>query len=216
MLERTINILESIKPTHMTIVANPMNINSIQSVVKEKCGYVIQKIALGTADAVKLALSDISKNTQTVGVFYGDDTALYKPETIRDVLKLHLKTNAKITFVTVVKKDPTGLGRIIRSGNKLKAIVEEKDATANELKIKEVNDGLYVFDRSWFTENISKVKKGPQGEYYLVDLIKIAIDQGDRMATYTLPNDDEWHGVNTPEQLTDAQKKMEEKLSEKI
>jgi len=46
----------------------------------------------------------------------------------------------------------------------------------------------------------------------LVDLVKIAIDKGSRMATYTLPNDDEWHGINTPEQLTEANKKMEERL----
>ncbi len=213
MLERTINILESIKPTHMTIVANPMNINSIQSVVKEKCGYIIQKIALGTADAVKLALSDISKDIQTVGVFYGDDTVLYKPETIRDVLKLHLKTNAKITFVTVVKKDPAGLGRIIRSGNKLKAIVEEKDATANELKIKEVNDGIYFFQKEWLTKTIQKLKPSKAtGELYLTDLIELALKNGEKVETYCLEDDGQWHGINNIYELAEANLKVSKNI----
>jgi len=180
--------------------------------------FAIQKTPKGgTADAAKTGLDKISKTSRVLMVINGDDSAFYKPETIKNILEIHKERERKLTFVSLMKNEPTGLGRVIRGKNGLiTKIVEEKDATEEERKIKEVNDGLYVFDRSWFTENISKVKKGPQAEYYLVDLIKIAIDQGDRMATYTLPNDDEWHGVNTPEQLTDAQKKMEEKLSEKI
>lgn len=113
-----------------------------------------------------------------------------------------------------MKENPTGLGRIIRRSDGLIAkIVEEKDATDEERKINEVNDGLYVFDKKWFSHNIKKVKKSPQGEYYLVDLIKLAIDQGDRMATYTLPNDNEWQGINTTEQLAEANRKMIVKLN---
>lgn len=213
MLERTIYILESIKPTHMTIVANPVNINSIQNALKEKCSYVIQKIALGTADAVKLALSGISKDAQTVGVFYGDDTALYKPETIRDVLKLHLKANAKITFVTVIKKDPTGLGRIIRSGSKLKAIMEDKDATTNELKVKEVNDGVYFFQKEWLTKNIQKLKPSKAtGELYLTDLIELALKNGEKVETYCLEDDREWHGINNIYELAEANLKVSKNI----
>ncbi len=209
MLERTINILESINPTQMTIVVNPVNINSIQSVLKEKCSYVIQKNALGTADAVKLALADISKDTRTIGVFYGDDTALYKSETIREVLKLHLKTNAKITFVTVIKEDPTGLGRIIRSGNKLKAIVEEKDAKADELKVNEVNDGIYFFQKEWLTKNIQKLKPSKAtGELYLTDLIELALKNGEKVETYCLKDDGQWHGINNIYELAQANLKV--------
>lgn len=167
----------------------------------------------GTADAAKVGYDLISKQSNTLLVINGDDSAFYTPETIDKILSIHKERERKLTFVSLIKDNPTGLGRVIRGENGLiTKIVEEKDATESEKQIKEVNDGLYVFDRKWFDENINKIKKSPQGEYYLVDLVKIAIDQNDRMATYTLPNDDEWQGVNTIEQLTEANKKMSRRL----
>ena len=167
----------------------------------------------GTADAARAGTDAISKNTDTLVVINGDDSAFYKVETIRKIISIHKERQRKLTFVSLIKKDPTGLGRVIRGKNDLiQRIVEEKDATPAERVIKEVNIGLYVFNRVWFEENISKVRKGPQGEYYLVDIVKLAIDQGDRMATYTLPDDNEWFGVNTPEQLTEANEKMAARL----
>ena len=167
----------------------------------------------GTADAAKVGFGEVGSKTKTLVVINGDDSAFYKAETIKNILKIHKERERKLTFVSLMKDDPTGLGRVIRGKNGLITnIVEEKDASETERKIKEINDGLYVFDRSWFERNIDKVKKGPQGEFYLVDIVKLAIDQGDRMATYTLPNCDEWQGVNTPEQLEEANRKMAKRL----
>lgn len=185
-------------------------INKIKGAVK----IAIQKNPKGgTADAAKAGFKLISKESKTLVVINGDDSAFYSPETIKKIINIHEERERKLTFVSLMKKDPTGLGRVVRRADGLIAkIVEEKDATPEERKIKEVNDGFYVFDKKWFSWNIEKVKKGPQGEFYLVDLVKSAIDQGDRVATYALPNDDEWHGINTREQLAGAEQKMEEKL----
>lgn len=167
----------------------------------------------GTADAAKAGFSLINKLTKIIVVINGDDSAFYTPKTIKEIIKIHKDRERKLTFVSLIKENPTGLGRVIRGIDGLiTKIVEEKDASEEEKKVKEINDGLYVFDRNWFTENIVKIKKGPQGEFYLTDLIKLAIGQKDRMATYTLPNDDEWQGVNTPEQLTEAESKMQKLL----
>ena len=126
----------------------------------------------------------------------------------------HKQKKAILSFVTLIKDDPHGLGRIVRDGRgNLKGIIEEKDATDKERKIKEINDGLYVFDKKWLEKNLPKVEKSPvSGEYYIVELIKMAIDQGERTVAYTLPNSIEWQGINTPEQLAEAERKMEEKL----
>lgn len=185
-------------------------IKEVQGAVK----FAYQKNSKGgTADAAKAGLEKVGNKSETLVVINGDDSAFYKAETIKDILKIHKERERKLTFVSLMKDDPTGLGRVIRGKNGLITnIVEEKDASSEERKIKEVNDGLYVFERLWFEKNIPKVKKGPQGEFYLVDIVKLAIDQGDRMATYTLPNDDEWQGVNTQEQLDEANKKMEKRL----
>lgn len=200
----------------VTVVSFKKNlvINKIKGAVK----IAIQKNPKGgTADAAKAGYGLISKNSDTLLIINGDDSAFYTPNTIQEIIKIHSERERKLTFVSLIKDNPTGLGRVIRGKNGLiTKIVEEKDATDEERKIKEVNDGLYIFDKSWFTRNIKKVNKGPQGEYYLVDLIKLAIDQKDKMATYTLPNDNEWHGINTPEQLIDAEEKMKQRLNEKI
>lgn len=196
-----------------TVVSFKKNlvINKIKGAVK----IAVQKNPKGgTADAAKVGYNLVSKKSEVLLVINGDDSAFYTPETIQKIIKMHLERERKLTFVSLMKENPTGLGRIIRGKNGLIVkIVEEKDATEQERKIKEVNDGLYVFDRKWFSENIDKVKKGSQGEYYLVDLIKLAIDEGERMATYTLPNDDEWHGINTSEQLAEAEVKMRQRIN---
>lgn len=222
------------------ICARPMIIYTLENLRKAKIGDIVTvvsfkknlvinkikgavKIAVqknpkgGTADAAKSGHGLVSKNSDILLVINGDDSAFYTPKTIQEIIKIHSDRQRKLTFVSLIKDNPTGLGRVIRGKNGLiTKIVEEKDANSEERKIKEVNDGLYVFDRNWFTQNIKKIKKGPQSEFYLVDLIKLAIDQGDRMATYTLPNDNEWHGINTPEQLIDAEEKMKQRLNEKI
>jgi len=167
----------------------------------------------GTADAAKTGFEKVSKNAKVLVVINGDDSAFYTLDTINKIIEIHRERQRKLTFASLLKENPTGLGRVVRRPDGLIAkIVEEKDATEDERKIKEINTGLYVFDKDWFSQNIGKVKRSAQGEFYLVDLIKLAIDQKDRMATYTLPNEDEWQGINTPEQLEEANKKMTKRL----
>lgn len=188
--------------------------NQVSRYIKGAVEIAIQQNPKGgTADAARAGFAKVPSSSKTLIVINGDDSAFYKPETIRQIVKTHLDRQRILTFVSLIKNDPTGLGRVIRGKNGLiTKIVEEKDATPEEKKIKEVNDGLYVFDKDWFAKNIDRVKKSKQGEYYLVDLIKMAIDQGMRMATFTLPDDSEWQGINTPEELEKARVKMEERL----
>lgn len=188
--------------------------NLVVKYIKGAIGLAVQKNPKGgTGDAAKAGFVNVDPSAKILIVIYGDDSAFYKPETIKDIISIHLARERKLTFVSLMKDNPIGLGRVIRGANGLiTKIVEEKDATLEEKKIKEVNDGLYVFDKTWFAENIEKVGKSAHGEYYLVDLIKIAIDEGSRMVTYTLPDDSQWQGINTPEELEKARLKMEERL----
>lgn len=187
-------------------------------VAKSVCGSA--KIAVqknpkgGTANATLTAIPFLSARSKYVMVLYGDDTAFYTPQTLRRVLEKHVKSGSVLTFITLMKDNPQGLGRIIRDkrGN-LVGIVEEKDATPAQRKIKEVNDGLYVFNKDWLKDNLRNISKSSvTGEYYIVDLIKMGISQGKKVTPLMLPDSDEWQGVNTPEELIVATKKMEKKL----
>lgn len=209
MLARTLEILKKVGLGQIVIVVSPQNIAQVKKSVGASCKYAIQKAPLGTADATKSGLELVNKQINTVCVMYGDDSAFYRPETIVNVFKKHQKSNAKITFVTLYKENPAGLGRIIRKNGKLAGIIEEKDTSYSEKQIKEVNDGLYFFDKKWLQENISKLKKSLiTGELYLTDLISLALNNYEKVETYKLRNPSQWHGINTQDELEAANRKL--------
>lgn len=191
-----------------------------KDVIKRFLGHVSfvdQEKTLGTGHAVQKGMTKIPKNIKTVVVVNGDDSAFYTPDTIKDVLREHKENGRVITFVSLVREDVEGLGRVIRDKKgKLSGIVEEKEASGKEKKIKEVNDGLYVFDRKWLEKGLKKIKKSKVGEYYLVDLIKIAIQEGKKVDTYRLHDNTEWQGVNSSEQLEKAKSMMVKKIEADI
>ena len=186
--------------------------------ISRNLNFVIQKKTLGTGNAVKIALAKIDDKNKHVLVINADDSAFYKPETIKKVIETHKQNNSVITFVSLIQDDPTGLGRVVRNKDGgLKAIIEEKDADNQQKKIKEVNDGLYIFNQKWLRKNINNLVKSPMtGEYYLTDLLKLAIDQEEKISIYKLPNSNEWQGINNPDQLHVAEEKMKMRLKETL
>lgn len=180
--------------------------------------YAIQPKQLGTGNALLNAFPKVSKDTENLLAINGDDSAFYKPDTIKKVIQLHFKNKSVLTFVSLLQDNPVGLGRVLRNKNgKLLCTIEEKNATIDQKKIKEVNDGLYIFNYKWLQKNIFNIKKNISAkEYYLPDLIKIALDQRQKVSVYKLPDATEWQGINTPEQLKEAEEKMIKRLNEKI
>ena len=190
--------------------------NLVEKIVNGSVKIAVQKTSKGgTADAAECGFNLVSKDSKTIMVINGDDSAFYTPLTIKHVLDAHNKTKSVITFVSLEKENPTGLGRVLRDkeGN-VCGIVEEKNATQEERKIREINDGLYVFNRKWLGINLPKVGKNPiSGERYLTDLIEVAILGKNKITAYKLPDPEEWQGINTPEELEKARAKMEAKLN---
>ena len=175
------------------------------SIRSEKVCYVEQKEQLGTGHAAQTAIRAFPKGINEVIVFNGDDSAFFEVGTIRDYLESHHKSNAKISFMSCKVENPFGLGRIIRDKDeKVLGIIEEKMASDEEKKINEVNVGCYVFDKDWFLSSIKKVTKNVTGEYYITDLIAIAIAGGEKVNNYKLSDNDEWRGINNQEELKAA------------
>lgn len=180
--------------------------DSVKKVLKNKSvKFVHQEKPLGTADAVRVALKgDLGDSTDTV-VINGDDCAFYTKELLEKLIKLHISKHASLTVLTVEQKNPSGLGRIIRDKKgKLFAIVEEKDATNVEREINEINPGCYIFDVKFLQKYLPKLKKSPvTGEYYLTDLVVLAVGNDEKVETLkaSIP----WRGVNTKEELQEAE-----------
>ena len=174
--------------------------------------YVLQEELLGTGHAVLQTKSLLKDKTENVMVLYGDHPYL-TAESIKKLSDIHLSKNHIISMMTT--KVPNfndwyqffyDFGRIIRDeqGN-IKEIVEKKDATPEQLEIKEVNPAYFCFQASWLWENLAKLKNdNAQGEYYLTDLAKIAIDEGLRIDSIDIDSK-EAIGINTPEQLKIAE-----------
>lgn len=188
----------------------------VKEVLGDRTKFVLQAEQLGTAHAVKVAKDELKDKDGTTIVMYGD-TPLIRPETINSMLDHHENTNAKATVLTAIADDPFAYGRIIRDVNgKLVKIVEEKDATEQEKKIKEINSGIYCFDNKLLFEMLEKVKNdNKQGEYYLPDVLGLIREQKEIIETYLCEDFDETFGVNDRVALAYAENVMRNRINTK-
>ena len=178
--------------------------------VKEEVGpdvtYVLQEEQLGTGHAVKCASEFIGEEGLTM-VLCGD-TPLITGKTLKRLVDTHIAEGNAITVLTAKVDDPTGYGRIIKdSWGKFVKIVEQKDATLEEQRVDEINSGMYIFDSAILNKALSKLTNdNAQGEYYLTDTIEIVKSENlGEVATMVVENANEIKGVNSPEQLKEAE-----------
>ncbi|MDO8505909.1 MAG: NTP transferase domain-containing protein [bacterium] len=184
----------------------------IRETIGPSCEYAIQESPLGTGHAVLSAQVKLSKYEHVL-VLYGDHP-LVTSKTIDPLVVAHLKTGADMTLATVRVPNFEGnfapldeFGRIIRDekGVLVKSI-ERKDATEVEREITEVNPCFYMFKASWLWSALPKVKRNnAQREYYLTDLLEMALQEGRKVVEVQISDFEEAIGVNTQEQLALAE-----------
>lgn len=178
--------------------------------------FVTQEPQLGTGHAVSVCRDHIHPE-EPVLVLNGDHP-LVSAETIRMLADSHAP-DAAITMMTYMVPDFdafggvfASFGRILRDAHgRVRAIREAKDADETELAKREINPAYYVFNGPWLWEHIHQIQnKNAQGEYYLTDLVAMAIDEGSRIEAIVGDNLTEAIGVNTPEHLQLAEQLMEQ------
>ena len=164
---------------------------------------VRQTQQLGTAHAVKMARPVLADFDGTTLVAAGDVPFL-SVKSIDRLFDVHRRNQAAATCLTAIFEDPTGYGRIIRDGDsdRMKAIVEHKDASPEQLAIQEINSGTFCFDNQLMFDAIEQIgRDNAQGEYYLTDAVAILHGRGLPVAVVTAENPDEVRGVNSTDQL---------------
>ncbi len=173
---------------------------------------VLQSPQLGTGHAVSMVCPFLQNFEGEVIILCGD-TPLITEKTLKDFLEYHNSKNSDLTVMSTVFENPTNYGRIIReSDNSLKCIVEEKDATAEQKAVKEVNAGIYCLNWGKIKDAFSQLtSNNAQGEYYLTDIIAWGKKNNLNVNAYILENSDEIYGINSRSNLATATKIMNER-----
>ncbi len=187
---------------------NILILGHMLDLVLEKLGnpsYVEQKEQLGTGHAIKMAEEKLKNYDGTIVITCGD-TPLLTSKTINELVEHHLEKGAKGTVLTAIEENPFGYGRIVKEGEKVVGIVEEKEANDEIKAIKEVNAGVYCFDNKTLFDALKEIKNdNEKGEYYLTDVIKILVGRNELIESYKVKDNSETLGVNSKVQLAQAE-----------
>ncbi len=218
MITRVLSAIDGAKIERKYVVVGH-GTELVKEVLDDASKIVLQEQQLGTGHAVLTALEQLKQDVSdysdvTVLVTCGD-TPLIRSECLAEMIDTHHAQNNAVTVMTTVVPEPTGYGRIVRDGDKIKAIIEQKDASDEEKRINEINVGTYCFNLEFLVNQISKLDtNNAQGEFYLTDLLKIAYANGLNTAAYILPNAEESLGVNNRVQLAKAEKVLQARIND--
>ncbi|HKA24459.1 MAG TPA: NTP transferase domain-containing protein [Candidatus Eisenbacteria bacterium] len=166
----------------------------------------VQEQQLGTGHAFRQAVPALGDFRGTVLVLCGD-TPLLTTGTLQRLLDLHRERGASATVLSADLPDPAGYGRVVRDAEgDIQKIVEDKDATPAERALHEINTAIYVFEYPEITEVLGEIRtENRQGEYYLTDVVSLLRERGRRVAVLKTDDAREALGVNTAEQLEEAE-----------
>lgn len=169
--------------------------------------WAVQAEQRGTGHACMMAEPALGDFKGTVLVVCGD-TPLLSAATLHALLERHAQSRAQVTVLSMRLPDPKGYGRVVRTadGEGIACIVEHKDATPEQLQIDEVNSGIYAFDHAALSGILSSLTaNNSQGEYYLTDTVSLLQAKGAKAAVWCAEDARELLGINTPEQLAEAE-----------
>ncbi len=176
----------------------------------ERIRFVTQAEQKGTGHAVLVCLPELEHAEGSIVVLYGD-MPLLRSESLHDLCRAQDAADASV--MTAFPGQTRGFGRVRRTAGAFRGIVEERDATDEELAIREVNVGVYCFDGQALINLLPRLSnENAQGEYYLTDVLSLLLADGKRVTTMTLEDEREAIGINTLEHLSEARAVVQERI----
>lgn len=177
---------------------------------------VVQEPQLGTGHAL-LQTAPLLRDQQGTIVLLSGDVPLLKPATLRNLVATHEDSGALATVLTAIVERPYGYGRIVRTQGNISRIVEERDASAAQREIKEINSGIYAFAVEPLFDALEQIgADNAQGEYYLPDLIGIYRKRRKVVATYTIEHASEIRGINSRSELAEVSAMVRQQKNEEL
>lgn len=170
----------------------------------------------GTGDAVRAAEEVFAGFDGDVLILYGDVPGL-RAATLQDLVAEHRRSGATLSLLTTEVEEPTGYGRIVRaSGGRLRGIVEERDLAPAERAIREINPGIYCVRARFLWPALARLRAdNAQREYYLTDIVAMAVEAGERVETRPVPDSGEVAGINSREDMAVLEQRARRSLVEK-
>jgi len=179
--------------------------DQVRQALGDQAEYVLQKPLLGTGHAVLQAEPLLSGKSDMVLVIYAD-MPLLTGETLARLVEKAQSHSGPVSMLTVTNDDSRGFGRILRDrSGQVSGIVEEALATPEQLGIQELNPGVYCFRAAWLWPAVKHIQLSPKGEYYLTDLVGIAVAEGHAVQTMNVEDPNEVIGINTRLHLAQAE-----------
>jgi bifunctional UDP-N-acetylglucosamine pyrophosphorylase/glucosamine-1-phosphate N-acetyltransferase len=195
-------------------------VGSGESAVREQFAasgveFVRQAERLGTAHAAQQAEPLLRDHLGPILILYGD-CPLYRSETLGALLERFRESRADLALLTTVAPDPSGYGRIVRDASgRIARIVEHSSASPAERELREINPALYVIRGPQLFADLAQIRPDPaRGEYFLTDLVEIALAQGRRVETVTAADFEECQGINTRLDLARAERTLRRRINE--
>lgn len=206
LLEYVINTAKALSPENIVVVVG----HEADKVIKEfdlpELSFVEQTKQLGTGHAVQQAWPLLKSFSGDIIILSGD-VPLIKVETLNSLINSHIKESNVVSFITTTLDNPTGYGRVVRnSSGKVKAVIEERDASQEVKNIKEINSGIYCVNSSFLFSALGSIdNNNDQGEYYLTDIVKQAFEKKSPVGALNISNWQEVMGVNTKDDLSNME-----------
>jgi UDP-N-acetylglucosamine diphosphorylase/glucosamine-1-phosphate N-acetyltransferase len=212
LLGHVLSALDFIAPENTIIVVGYMKEQVISEYEKDGYKFAVQDKQLGTGHAVMATMGELDGYDGDVLVCCGDMPLLTR-ESYYDLWRTHRDAGADCTVLSGTSEQPLSYGRVARKADgSFRCIIEEKDCTPEELKIDELNSGVYIFNAPKLKEALGALRcNNAQNEYYLTDVPQHLSDGGQRVGICTRELGQEILGVNTPEQLELVERILKER-----
>lgn len=214
VIEYVLEKSETLEPEKIVLIVGHQADSVKEATKKYPVEWALQEPQLGTGHAIMQAERPLHSFTGDILILSGD-APLVNITTLRNLIQSHRRENAAATVLTARLKDPSGYGRIVRSGqsNTVSKIVEHKDASPEELLVEEINSGVYVFRSDILFDALQQItNNNAQEEYYLTDVFSVCFGKKEKVCAFETANADEIKGINTVEQLREAESLLSETI----
>lgn len=192
------------------------NGGQVRDRLRNQVVYAEQAEQLGTGHAVRQARAEVGADAATVLVLYGD-TPLITAATLSALLSLHRERRPAVTMLTARAENPLGYGRILRDERgRVLGIVEEAVATQAQKALREINSGVYCFRANWLWSRLDDLQVSPKGEYYLTDLVGLAVAEGQAVEALVSDDAGEARGINDRAQLAEAEAILRDRVRRRL